>query len=129
MENIEQNSIEFSRSAQSHRVLFVIFGIGLLLLVVGGGVWYTIKRNQASRIYNMPLDSDRDLLSDEEELKSGTNPNNHDTDMDGLTDYQEIKLKLDPKNAHSISPEKSDGVITVQNQLEQERQERIKNLQ
>ena len=35
-------------------------------------------------------DSDSDLLTDEDEQKYGTNPNNIDTDGDGLSDYEEV---------------------------------------
>lgn len=39
-----------------------------------------------------PLDSDQDGLTDEAEVKLGTNPNNPDTDGDGLTDREEAKV-------------------------------------
>src|SRR3990167_5774242 len=43
------------------------------------------------------IDSDQDLLSDEDERARGTDPNSVDTDNDGLTDFVEIdKYKTDP---------------------------------
>ena len=43
------------------------------------------------------IDSDKDLLSDEDERVRGTDPNSVDTDNDGLTDFVEIdKYKTDP---------------------------------
>jgi len=45
------------------------------------------------------LDSDGDGLTDEEELKLGTDPHNPDTDGDGLTDGEEVKVyHTDPLN-------------------------------
>lgn len=41
-------------------------------------------------------DSDNDGLSDEEELKYNTDPNNKDTDNDGYTDYEEIQSGYNP---------------------------------
>jgi outer membrane protein OmpA-like peptidoglycan-associated protein len=44
-------------------------------------------------------DSDGDGLSDEKEIKLGTDPKNPDTDGDGLTDGEEVnKHKTDPSN-------------------------------
>lgn len=47
-------------------------------------------------------DSDLDHLTDEREIKEGTNLNNADTDGDGLSDYYEIcKYKTNPLNKDS----------------------------
>jgi eukaryotic-like serine/threonine-protein kinase len=44
-------------------------------------------------------DNDGDGLSNAEELRLGTDPNNPDTDNDGLTDYEEVKIYgTDPLN-------------------------------
>ena len=46
-----------------------------------------------------PKDSDADGLSDEEELRLGTNPYDPDTDKDGLSDYDEVRVyHTDPLN-------------------------------
>jgi hypothetical protein len=43
-------------------------------------------------VVTAPIDSDQDGLTDEEEAKLGTNPNDPDTDHDGLTDREEVKV-------------------------------------
>ena len=53
-----------------------------------------IKVNKGDRIlFKHYIDSDGDLLSDEEEIKFGSNPNNVDTDGDGLYDGISIPEK------------------------------------
>lgn len=56
-------------------------------------------RNQAADSQK-PLDSDQDGLTDEEEMRLGTSPNNRDTDSDGLFDREEARVyntdPLDP---------------------------------
>jgi outer membrane protein OmpA-like peptidoglycan-associated protein len=39
-----------------------------------------------------PKDSDADGLTDDEEMKLGTDPHHADTDKDGLSDYDEVKV-------------------------------------
>ena len=56
------------------------------------------------------LDSDGDGLTDEEELKLGTDPHNPDTDGDGLTDGEEVKVyKTDPLNPDTDYDALKDG--------------------
>lgn len=56
------------------------------------------------------LDSDGDGLTDEEELKLGTDPFNPDTDGDGLTDYEEVRIYFtDPLNPDTDYDGLSDG--------------------
>ena len=38
------------------------------------------------------IDSDGDGLTDEEEIKNGTNPEMKDTDEDGISDYDELTI-------------------------------------
>lgn len=52
-------------------------------------------------------DADNDGLSDEEEIRRGTDPHVADTDGDGLSDGDEIKHGADPKNPDSDG----DGVL------------------
>jgi len=55
-------------------------------------------------------DKDLDGLSDEEEKKLGTNPNNSDTDGDGLMDSDEVKFyHTDPLKADTDGDGYKDG--------------------
>ncbi|MDP2991672.1 MAG: OmpA family protein [Kiritimatiellota bacterium] len=57
-----------------------------------------------------PIDSDGDGLTDQEELKLGTDPHNPDTDGDGLTDGEEVKVyKTDPLNPDTDYDALTDG--------------------
>lgn len=47
---------------------------------------------------NPVIDSDGDGLSDEEELRIGTDLLNPDTDLDGLSDYEELTIGTNPLN-------------------------------
>lgn len=50
-----------------------------------------------------PLDTDHDGLSDADEAKAGTDPNNPDTDGDGMQDGQEVKgWHTDPKTKNPL---------------------------
>ena len=56
------------------------------------------------------IDSDNDGLTDEEERRIGTNPNNFDSDNDGLTDNAEVKIyKTDPLNPDTDGDGYKDG--------------------
>lgn len=55
-------------------------------------------------ITTVPVDSDNDGLSDDEEKIAGTNPNVIDTDNDGLSDYEEFVIY----KTNSLNPD-SDG--------------------
>lgn len=58
----------------------------------------------------VPLDTDHDGLSDEEELQKGTNPKLSDSDGDGLSDKQEVILyKSDPNKIDTDGDGNSDG--------------------
>lgn len=55
-------------------------------------------------------DKDLDGLTDAEEAKLGTDPNNSDTDKDGLMDNDEIKIyKTNPLKADTDADGKTDG--------------------
>ncbi|PLX25308.1 hypothetical protein C0580_02820 [Candidatus Parcubacteria bacterium] len=57
------------------------------------------------------LDADADGLTDEEEQKLGTDPDNPDTDYDGLGDYQEVNVyKTDPTDRDSDHDDIEDGI-------------------
>ncbi|NJE75894.1 calcium-binding protein [Thermococcus sp. ES12] len=67
----------------------------LTLLVLLLVVLPLVRVNSAANA-NPPLDSDGDGLTDQEELKLGTNPALPDTDGDGLSDGLEVRLGSDP---------------------------------
>jgi len=56
------------------------------------------------------VDTDQDGLTDSEEAKLGTDPNNPDSDGDGLTDGDEVvRYKTEPLNADSDGDGFTDG--------------------
>lgn len=56
------------------------------------------------------VDTDRDGLSDAEELALGSSPTAADTDRDGLTDAEELRLGTDPLQADTDRDGVPDGV-------------------
>ncbi len=68
------------------------------------------ERKQEEKPIVKPPDKDHDGLSDEEEIRLGTNPNNVDTDDDGLFDREEVRVyKTDPLNYDTDGDGFSDG--------------------
>ena len=56
------------------------------------------------------FDTDKDGLTDSEEVTLGTNPNQVDSDSDGLFDYDEVKVyKTDPLNPDTDGDSFADG--------------------
>ena len=72
-----------------HPSAIKVLSIFVLVLLTGCGTMPTV--GAPTRI-----DSDQDGLTDEEELRIGTDPTAFDTDRDGLGDGEEIDLGLDP---------------------------------
>lgn len=57
----------------------------------------------------VPIDTDGDGVTDDQELLNGTDPNNPDTDGDGLSDSEELEHGTDPNNADTDGDGLSDG--------------------
>ncbi len=67
------------------------------------------------RINSLALrDTDGDGLSDEEEIRRGTNPFERDTDRDGYPDGLEIALGSDPLDPNSIPNINRPGFVLSQ---------------
>lgn len=67
---------------------------------------YECKSNKC-----VPIDSDKDGLTDIEERTYGTNPNLYDSDGDTLSDYNEIMiLKTNPLNINTDSDRYNDNI-------------------
>ncbi len=69
-----------------------IIGLLLILVILSGCITPSTRQSK--------IDSDKDGLSDAEELALGTNPNNPDTDGDGINDAKDP----DPLNLPTKSP-------------------------
>ncbi len=67
------------------------------------------RTNIAETGIDTEIDSDGDGLSDKQEEKLGTNPNNSDSDGDGLNDKEEIDLDTDPNNPDTDGDGLDDG--------------------
>lgn len=115
---------------------YLLILLGLIIVIAGGAVFYRRQfystksgeqtnkppLNQAVQSDNnsqvlinqslqLPIDSDGDGLSDEEEKKAGTDPNNKDTDNDGIIDGADGGkfFKTDPLNPDSDGDGYKDG--------------------
>jgi hypothetical protein len=123
-------SVDSGHGAGKYAVLGIMV---LVLFVIGAGGYYAytnlfnfdplaendLEQETMNKIpeggledYEMPgfIDSDQDGLSDEEELRLGTDPYNVDTDNDGLFDYEEVKVYgTDPLNPDTDGDGYTDG--------------------
>jgi len=115
MLNTDEVSVETPN--KKSKIIVILVGSAVLLLVIGLGLWYNNFRSKSDQNSSISIpvakDSDRDLLSDEEEKKLGTDPLKADTDQDGLEDGLEVSEGLDPKNPHSLSPSMLDSQALV----------------
>lgn len=73
----------------------------------------TVNTNQPTNVNGqvvVPLDTDHDGLTDQEENNLGTDPLRTDTDSDGLTDYEEVNIyQTNPLNPDTDSDGHNDG--------------------
>ena len=73
---------------------------------INDGMWVA-KLSLLIKVAELKTDTDGDGLSDEDEARLGTDPNNPDTDDDGLLDGEEVEeYKTDPND-----PDTDDGGI------------------
>ena len=102
----------------------VILGVFLFLCIFGvltfrGGkqgnaATQTASYNQTQAVINGGEDTDGDGLSNSDEIKRGTDPNNPDTDGDQLKDGEEVITYLtDPLKTDSDSDALSDGAEVI----------------
>jgi hypothetical protein len=84
-------------------VLAALLLTGCLRFAPGGDLPGGGDPNQA------PADSDNDGLTDADELRLGTDPNNADSDGDGLSDGLEVGLGTNPLSADTDDDGLSDG--------------------
>jgi hypothetical protein len=73
-----------------------------LRIVLHAKVFMAANLNARPTAQGPRVDSDRDGLTDEEELRLGTSPTDPDTDGDGITDLVEILTGLDPLQPDEI---------------------------
>lgn len=86
------------------------------ILAFGENVLVGIGGAERVRIVNLSVatDSDGDLLSDEEELALGTDPNNADSDADGMDDGFEVDAGLDPlDDSDAVEDGDGDGLDNI----------------
>lgn len=89
------------------KIALIIF-VGL---VAFGFAFFSIAQENSPSDINIFLDSDQDGLSDEEEKRYGTDPENRDTDGDGYSDGAEVKSGYDP-----LKPAPGDKIMAEQNE-------------
>lgn len=94
------------RRTQSYVRPILVCSVLLLLLVVMTGAGWAQEGGDnggdETGSETTPLDSDDDGLTDEEEVRYNTYPNDKDTDNDGLTDGEEV-------HTHGTVPTNRDG--------------------
>jgi hypothetical protein len=84
------------------KITFLIF-----FFILISGYSLSIFATENSNGENIASDIDQDGLSDEEEQKLGTDPNNPDTDRDGYSDGAEVKSGYNP-----LKPAPDDKIST-----------------
>lgn len=105
--------------------MFAIVALGTALTfttaLVAPYLWRTGPADDAdnSTDRSAPNDADQDGLSDRQEQKRGTDPNNPDTDGDGRTDGTEVRQGTDPKVADA-APADGQGLSEEQMQMARE---------
>lgn len=81
-----------------------------LALFLSAGVVTQYGCGSSEPVPEVPIDTDGDGLTDDQEIELGLDPNSPDFDNDGLTDGEEINTyNTDPKNADTDGDGLSDG--------------------
>lgn len=87
-----------------------LFGASLFSYGCGSSKVAEEEAEQQAAAQAAVVDTDGDGLTDEEELRIGTDPNNPDTDGDGLSDGDEVKrYGTDPRNRDTDGDGLTDG--------------------
>lgn len=113
---------ELQQQPSHYKIIFAILGASIIV-IIGISLWLFVWRTSdgstvpnttsvagaEEKLLPSPLDTDRDTLSDAEEKRLGTNPQQEDTDGDGLSDATEVqKTKTDPLRPRSKDPTLTD---------------------
>ncbi len=85
------------------------FHLLFLALFLSAGVLTQYGCGSSEPAVVVPVDTDGDGVTDEQEILNGTDPNNADTDGDGVSDAEELELGTDPNNADTDGDGLSDG--------------------
>lgn len=115
----------------NHKKLIIIFFTAIMFLFLVVILYFLFTKNGIKNIINneekiieseyeitinneRPLDTDRDGIPDEEEVKLGTSITEFDTDGDGILDYDEINIwGTDPLNPDTDGDGFPDGLEIV----------------
>ncbi|MFH0819932.1 MAG: thrombospondin type 3 repeat-containing protein [bacterium] len=91
----QDTNYEPVKKSKTGIILIVIL---VVLLAIGGGAWLWMKNSRPTdtKSESVVKDSDNDGLTDNDETKYGTNPNNSDSDNDGYLDGAEILNGYNP---------------------------------
>lgn len=85
-----------------------IYFLFLALFLSAGIVTQTGCKSSEPEVV-VPVDTDGDGVTDEQEIANGTDPNSADTDGDGVSDSEELERGTDPLSADTDGDGLSDG--------------------
>jgi outer membrane protein OmpA-like peptidoglycan-associated protein len=85
------------------------FHLLFLVLFLSAGVLTQYGCGSSEPVVVVPVDTDGDGITDEQEILNGTDPMSADSDGDGITDSDEVASGTDPNNADSDGDGLNDG--------------------
>jgi outer membrane protein OmpA-like peptidoglycan-associated protein len=85
------------------------FHLLFLVLFLSAGVLTQYGCGSSEPAVVVPVDTDGDGITDEQEILNGTDPMSADSDGDGITDSDEVASGTDPNNADSDGDGLNDG--------------------